>query len=101
MINATPSAGRLNGLTEAMASSYIARLNYVVRALKNKQVCAVEGYVYHTFHVVLPMKLETDMPPQNVTSCAIQYSGVLCLKMSRLVDSVALLIVNMSTGLCW
>ena len=95
VMNATPNAARLGGLTETMTSSYIVRSNYGVVALKNKQVCAVEGYVFHTFHAVLPMKMETENSPQNVTSCALRHSGELCIKMSRLIDSVAQFNVNM------
>jgi hypothetical protein len=95
LANTAPRVARLDGFTETTASEYIARLNYGFLALKNKQVCAVEGYVSHTFHVILPASVEVESPPQNVSLCNSEHSRELCLKLGRVANSIGLLSVSM------
>jgi hypothetical protein len=95
LANTAPRIAKLNGFTETTESEYIARLNYGFLALKNKRVCAVDGYVSHTFHVVLPVSVEVEAPPQNVSRCNSEHSRELCLKLGRVVNSISLLTVSM------
>jgi hypothetical protein len=71
-VDVTPRMTKLDGLTESMSSEYI--------ALKNKKVCAVEGYI--------TLKLKSGAQGQNVSLCDAEHTALLCKKMGRMMNTV-------------
>ena len=43
-----------------ISSPYLLRLNYGLAGLKVRQVCIVDGYWIHTFHLTLPTEVRSD-----------------------------------------
>jgi hypothetical protein len=86
-----PMMARLPGLSETNEDKYISRLNYGLVALKNKRVCVTEGYVTHTFHIVLPPRepIVVSEPKLNNTEC-----DDICSKIKGLNEGLEELTIN-------
>jgi hypothetical protein len=91
---------RVEGLIETTSSDYISRMNYGFVAVKMNQVCAAEGCVTHTFHIVLPKRTMSEAQPHNVIRCALEnQDAAMCRIMGKLVDSVSALTVSMRSSI--
>ena len=92
-----PRMLKINGLYETASSKFIAMLNYGFVALKNKKVCVIEGYLSHTFHIVLPKRNDSGNVTQTlkVTDCSRDQVIGLCAKMRGLADAILTLTTSM------
>jgi len=89
-----PRIEQLQGLTEVSDGAYIARLNYGVLALKNKEICVAEGYAKHTFHLTLPARISSS-DFRNATNC----THSMCVRMSKMIDGIEQLTQSMRSGI--